>query len=118
MPLLQHLHLHVRDRPRAEAFYVDWFGLRVERRAGALSFLRDANDFLLVLMDDPAPAPLPDWFHFGFAQPSPDAVAALHDRMAAAGVPIVRPLARSDAITAFRCADADGWTIEVYWLPG
>lgn len=114
---LHHLHLNVPDRAAVEHFYGVWFGLQVDRRDGALSFLVDDADFLLVLQQDPAPEPLPGWFHLGFPQPDAGAVAALWQRMQAAGVPVLRPYAVSPAITAFRVADPAGHCVEVYWLP-
>ena len=112
---LKHLHLHVRDRTGAEAFYGRWFGLAVTRRGDTLTFLRDDAAFDLALMDDPAPDPMPSWFHLGFRLASADAVATQLERMRAAAVPIVKPLYRDDTFASFRCADPDGYSIEVYW---
>jgi catechol 2,3-dioxygenase-like lactoylglutathione lyase family enzyme len=115
MTTLSHLHLHVRDRARAEAFYRRWFGLTVSRRGDALTFLRDDATFDLALMDDPAPTAMPPWFHLGFRRDSADAVAAQCDAMRAASVPIVKALYRDDTFASFRCADPDGYAIEIYW---
>ena len=116
MPL-HHLHLNVRDRARSERFYGQWFDLTVDRRTDALSFLLDAHDFLLVLQEDASPAPLPDWFHFGFPQVDGAAVLSLHNRMVAADVPLCRAYSVQPDITAFRVRDPDGHPVEVYWLP-
>ena len=114
---ITHLHLNTRDRARAEAFYRTWFGLTVKNRGETITFMKGERDFLLALMDDPAPEPPPSWFHFGMRMESPDAVRAKHDTLAAAGVPIARPMKNEPAITSFRCADPDGYPIEIYWLP-
>ena len=114
---LSHLHLHVADRARSEAFYAQWFGLRVSAHGHEITFMNGDRKFLLALMADPAPEPMPRWFHFGFRIESPDAVAAMLERMAAAQVPIVRPLYRDETFASFRCADPDAYAIEVYWEP-
>jgi catechol-2,3-dioxygenase len=116
---LNHLHLHVRNRSAAEQFYGGWFNLVVSRRGEVLTFLQDEGGFELALMDDAAPQPLPAWFHFGFHLPAAHAVLTLHEQMAAAGIPIIRPLYQDDTLVAYRCADPDGYGIEVYWeAPG
>jgi catechol 2,3-dioxygenase-like lactoylglutathione lyase family enzyme len=112
---LTHLHLHTRDRARAAAFYRRWFGLAVKSEGGAITFLQGDRDFLFALMDDPAPAPMPSWFHFGVRVDSAARVAATLDAMSAAGVPILKPLYRDDTLASYRCADPDGYAIEVYW---
>ena len=112
---LKHLHLHVSNRPRAEAFYEKWFGMKVGQRLDGLTFLNDGCGFDLALMDDASPAPMPAWFHFGFRLASADAVVSLHERMLAAGVRIAKPLAREEDFVSYRCTDPDGYAIEIYW---
>ena len=114
MPL-QHLHLHVRDRALAEAFYTAWFGMSVQRHGSEITFMNDEHDFLFALMDDPAPAPMPPWFHFGFRIGSAPQVLALHERMQASGVAIRKPVYQDESLVSYRCADPDGHVIEVYW---
>jgi catechol-2,3-dioxygenase len=111
---LQHLHLHVRDRARSEAFYAAWFGMAVQRRGSEISFMTDEREFLLALMDDAAPAPLPAWFHFGMRLASAAEVLALHERMAASAVAIRKPVHQNESLVSYRCADPDGHVIEVY----
>ena len=103
---ISHLHLHVRDRARATEFYRRWFGLAVRR---------EGDDFLLALMDDSDPAPAPPWFHLGMRLPSAGAVRDLLARMQAANVPIAKPLYEDAGFASFRCRDADGYAIELYW---
>ena len=114
---ITHLHLNTRDRARSEAFYRDWFGLAVKKKGETITFMKGERDFLLVLMDDAEPAEPPPWFHFGMCMDSPDAVRAKHDALAAGGVAITRPMKNEPAITSFRCADPNGYSIEIYWLP-
>jgi catechol 2,3-dioxygenase-like lactoylglutathione lyase family enzyme len=112
---IQHLHLHVRDRHASERFYERWLGLRIARRGHRLTFMEDDAGFSLALMDDPAPARLPDWFHFGTRLESPQAVEELHAAMNAAEVPMARPLYADETLTSFRCTDPDGYAIEIYY---
>jgi catechol 2,3-dioxygenase-like lactoylglutathione lyase family enzyme len=114
---LEHLHLHVRDRAAAERFYLEWFGMRLNRRGERLTFLTDESGFDLALMDDASPQTMPPWFHFGFRPGTGAAVVALHDRMTKAGVPMVRRLYQDESMVSFRCRDPDGYAIEVYWEP-
>jgi catechol-2,3-dioxygenase len=112
---LKHLHLHVRDRQAAEGFYSAWMGMAVARRGERLTFMSDGSGFDLALMDDQAPAPMPPWFHFGFRLASAPEVIDLHTRMGASGINILKPLYQDDSLVSFRCADPDGYAIEIYW---
>jgi catechol-2,3-dioxygenase len=112
---LNHLHLHVRERSVAEDFYSTWFGMAVQREGTEITFMTDESDFLLALMHDPAAAPLPPWFHFGFRQASPAAVLAMNTKMVKAGVPIKKGVYEDGSLVSFRCADPDGHVIEVFW---
>ena len=112
---LNHLHLHVRDRGAAESFYAKWLGMDVMRRGESLTFLADEDGFDLALMDDREPNPMPSWFHFGYRLNSAPEVVDLHDRMRDSGIVIVKPLYRDESLVSFRCADPDGYAIEIYW---
>ena len=112
---ISHLHLHVRDRALAEGFYRRWFGLATKRSDDDITFMTGDRDFLLALMHDPTPAPVPPWFHFGMRVDSAGGVRDLLAAMQAAGVPIVKPLYEDDTFASFRCADPDAHAIEVYW---
>lgn len=114
---LTHLHLHVRNRARAEAFYRQWFGLRVVSGDDSITFMRGDRDFLLALMEDPAPGTMPPWFHFGIHLNSAAHVRETLAAMEASGVRIVKPLHESESLISFRCTDPDAYTIEVYWAP-
>lgn len=111
---VSHLHLHVRDRVRSEAFYTRWFGLR--RTGGRdITFLAGDRDFSLALAEDAQPGAMPAWFHFGFRLATAPDVRALCAAMRDAGVTIVKALYDDPTITSFRCADPDGYPIEIYW---
>ena len=112
---LKHLHLNVRDRPASEAFYATWLGMSVARREERMTFLTDEDGFELDLMDDDQPGSMPSWFHFGYRLPSAEAVVELHRRMSEFGLAIRRPLAQDHSAALFRCADPDGYAIEIYW---
>lgn len=112
---IQHLHLHVRDRTLAEHFYASWFGMTVQRRASEITFMTDEREFLFALMDDAAPAPMPPWFHFGIRLQTAAAVLALHERMVGSGIGIRKPVCQDVSLVSYRCADPDGYVIEVYW---
>ena len=112
---ISHLHLHVRDRTLAEAFYRRWFGLATKRSDDEITFMTGDRDFLLALMEDPTRASMPPWFHFGIRLDSAADVRDMLGAMQAAGVPIVKPLYEDDTFASFRCADPDAHAIEVYW---
>lgn len=112
---LNHLHLHVRNLPDAQAFYERWFGFREHVRHGDLLFLRNEEGFDLALMPDPQEPGLPRWFHFGFRLASPDGVRALHARMNEAGIPLAKPLYEDEELVSFTCLDPEGYRVEVYW---
>jgi len=110
-----HLHLHVRDLPRAIAFYEHWFGLALRREDDGIAFLGGSRSFLLALVADEDPAAPPPWFHFGIPLTSATAVRDFLVRMGAAGVPIAKPLYEDSGFASFRCLDPDGYAIELYW---
>jgi len=112
---LRHLHLHVRDRALAVAFYASWFGMQTQRIGSQITFMTDDREFLLALMQDPSPTPMPTWFHFGFRLGSAAAVLALNERMAGSGIAIRKPVYQDESLVSYRCADSDGYVIEVYW---
>ena len=112
---LTHLHLHVHDVARARRFYEEYFGLRVHVWHGEILFMRDAAGFDLALAPSAAVPPLPDWLHFGFRLADAESVRALYRRLVAAAVPVVHALVDESDFVSFRCADPDGYTIEVYW---
>ena len=116
---LNHLNLRVRDAAACRRFYESHFGFRPAFEADGGYFERGEDGFLLALIPAASHQPLPPGFHIGFALPSPDEVAALHDRLAATDVPLA-PIEDSrpeEAYVTFRCWDPDGTEIEVFWEP-
>lgn len=111
---LNHMHLHVRNQDRARHFYESYFHFRESMRHADILFLRNTSGFDLALVADRKPSPFPEWFHFGFRLASPRAVRKLHSQMDSAGVR-VHDIEDDENYVTFRCADPDGYSIEVYW---
>jgi catechol 2,3-dioxygenase-like lactoylglutathione lyase family enzyme len=111
---LNHLHLHVRNVDRSTRFYESYFGFRERVRHGNILFLRNASGFDLALVPDRTPLSFPEWFHFGFRLGSARAVRMLHGHMISKGGQ-VQDIEEYPGYMTFRCADPDGYGIEVYW---
>ena len=114
MAALNHLHLHVTDLARSQAFYESWFGFRLLTDHGSIRFLRDDAGMDLALAPSAAVERMPAWFHFGFRLPDAGAVRAMKVKMTGAGVEILRSCDKPDLV-CFRVGDPDGYAIEVYW---
>jgi catechol 2,3-dioxygenase-like lactoylglutathione lyase family enzyme len=114
---INHLHLKVRSVERSKAFYARHFGLTEHVWHGDMVFMRDRAGMDLALAPVLEPEPMPAWFHFGFRLASIAAVEALHEELVGAGVAIREPLSREGEVVSFRCADPDGYNIEIYWEP-
>lgn len=112
---ISHLHLHVRDRALAEAFYRRWFGLVTKSADDAITFMTGDRDFLLALMSDPSPTPMPPSFHFGVRLESARHVRDMHAAMQDAGVAMLKPLYEDNTLVSFRCGDPDSHAVEVFW---
>ena len=80
---------------------------------------RGEDGFLLALIPSSPRQPLPAGFDIGFALASPDEVAAVHGRLAAAAVRVARveDSRPGEEYVTFRCWDADGTEIEVFSEP-
>lgn len=113
---LNHIHLHVASVERAAAFYARCFGLREHVWHGDILFMRDDAGMDLALAPGGAAA-MPDWFHVGFRLAARDEVTALFERFKSDGVDIRGALEELDDFAVFRCADPDGYLLEVYWEP-
>jgi catechol 2,3-dioxygenase-like lactoylglutathione lyase family enzyme len=112
---LGHLLLRVRDQAAAERFYVSWFGMKVQRRDSDITIVTDEQQIVLALMRDFARASMPHRIRFGFRMRSPAEVFTLNERMVQSGIAIRKPLCQDESLVSFRCADPDGYVIEVYW---
>ena len=100
---------------RSCEFYERYFRFIAHTRHGDVVFLRDEQDGLdLALAPADTPETFPSWFHFGFRLDGPDHVRALHNRMQGEGITITGDLAEEEGWIHFRCADPDGYQIEVY----
>jgi catechol 2,3-dioxygenase-like lactoylglutathione lyase family enzyme len=115
MASLNHLHLHARDLAASRRFYESWFGFREHCWHGEILFLRDDAGLDLALAPDPAPAPLPPWFHIGFRLSTAEAARALHARMSAAAAGSPGPLHDAADLVFFRVQDPAGVPVDVYW---
>lgn len=114
---LNHLNLRVADPMACRTFYEERFGFRLAFEGDGGFFLRDDDGSLLALIPADPHQPLPDGFHVGFGAADGDAVVALHDRFAAAGVTVatVEDHRPGEQYVTFRCRDPDGTEIEVFW---
>ena len=118
---MKHLALPVSDQEASRRFYETYFGFGAKpARAyedGHVLMLYDAEGFSLALGPaDDAPRPSPTFLHFGIDLPSPAAVRALRDRLAADGVTIVEEWDEPDYVSV-KCLDPDGFVVEAAWEP-
>jgi catechol 2,3-dioxygenase-like lactoylglutathione lyase family enzyme len=113
-PLLKHLALLVHDVSRARRFYERYFGFDSSSEwMGDTLFIRNDDGFDLALMRG-EPPPNPGAFHhFGFEVDSAGDVRSLQQRMQLDGIAILEVVEERD-LTSFKCADPDGYTVEVY----
>jgi catechol 2,3-dioxygenase-like lactoylglutathione lyase family enzyme len=109
---LKHLALVVHDLGKARRFYERHFAFERQDWQGDILFLRDPNDFSLVLMKGDHPPNPGAYHHFGFQVDSREAVLEHRQRLVDAGVPIVEDVDEPGLIS-FKCTDPDGYTVEV-----
>ena len=102
---------------RSCAFYRRWFALGEVANGDGITFMSGGRDFLFALMDDPAPAPMPAWFHFGIRLDTAAEIRATLAAMAYRCADRQAAARRCETLVSFRCADPDGYPIEVYWPP-
>jgi catechol 2,3-dioxygenase-like lactoylglutathione lyase family enzyme len=116
---MKHLALPVTDQDRSRRFYERYFGFDAEPARhydGGVVMLYNADGFSLALGRTAEPVRLPNFLHFGVHLPSPDAVYALRDRLAAGGVPIVEEWDEPEYVSV-KCSDPDGYVVEAAWEP-
>jgi catechol 2,3-dioxygenase-like lactoylglutathione lyase family enzyme len=116
---LRHLGLSVRDQPRSQQFYADYFGFdpgTARECVDGTVIIRNVYGFDLALHPVGHVEPSPAFLHAGFQAAQPAEVRALMDRMDADGVTIVERN-EEPAYVAFKCLDPDGHRIEVAWEP-
>lgn len=114
--LLRHLALLVRDIRSARRFYQKYFAFDAADPVwhGDVLFIRNEDGFDLALMKGEHPPNPGAFHHFGFRLPDRASVSDLQKRLEADGVPIVEVVDDPD-VFSFKCADPDGYTVEVYF---
>ena len=113
---LNHIDLPVKDVASSRAFFEQHFGMRcIFVREDGLSVLLDEDGLALTLSPVPAGEALryPTGFHVGFNLDDQDELFETHGRLAAAGVPIVRPLGDLGGALTFHCQAPGPLLIEV-----
>jgi catechol 2,3-dioxygenase-like lactoylglutathione lyase family enzyme len=116
---VRHLALAVSDQERSRRFYETYFGFDAKPSrwyAGGVLMLYNADGFSLALGPTEETVSVPAFLHFGIGLPSPDAVHAFRDRLAADGVPIVEDWDEPEYV-AVKCQDPDGYVVEAAWEP-
>jgi catechol 2,3-dioxygenase-like lactoylglutathione lyase family enzyme len=116
---LSHLGLPIRDEQRSRAFYETYFGFdpaTAQRYDDGTVIIRNADGFDLALHPTDQAQPQPAFLHFGFGLPDAEAVRALLARLKSEGIVILEEYDEPRYV-AFKCADPDGFRVEVYWEP-
>jgi catechol 2,3-dioxygenase-like lactoylglutathione lyase family enzyme len=116
---MRHLALAVRDQERSRRFYERYFGFDAaapRRYPDGVLMLHNADGFALALGQTDRRIQLPPFLHFGVELPTPDAVWALRDRLAADGVTIAEEWDEPDYVSV-KCLDPDGYVVEAAWEP-
>ena len=116
---MKHLALAVSDRERSRRFYETYFGFGAEPAReydGGVLMLYNADGFSLALGPTDERIAFPSFLHFGIGLPSPEAVRAFRDRLAADGVPILEEWEEPEYVSV-KCSDPDGYVVEAAWEP-
>jgi catechol 2,3-dioxygenase-like lactoylglutathione lyase family enzyme len=118
---LNHLDLPVPDVARTRDFFVDHLGFRHRETKGddALAILEGDHGFILVISRLRAHGAqgFPADFHVGFHLESREAVEALHDRLAGAGVEIMMPPRAMRGGWGLYFRGPNGLLVEASWMP-
>jgi catechol 2,3-dioxygenase-like lactoylglutathione lyase family enzyme len=112
---IRHLALLVHDIRTARRFYEKYFGFDEGKSQwhGDVLFVRNDEGFDLALMKGDHPPNPGAFHHFGFEVASRATVRELQQRLEADNVPILEVVDDADQFS-FKCADPDGYTVEVY----
>jgi catechol 2,3-dioxygenase-like lactoylglutathione lyase family enzyme len=116
---MDHLAIPVRDPERSRRFYESWFGFGAQparRYDGNVLMIYNEAGFALALGPTEEEIVGPSWMHFGIGLPDREAVLALRDRLAAAGVELVEEWDEPDYVSV-KCRDPDGYIVEASWEP-
>jgi catechol 2,3-dioxygenase-like lactoylglutathione lyase family enzyme len=113
--LLRHLAILVRDIRTARRFYETYFGFDAGKPEwfGEVLFVRNDEGFDLAFMKGDHPPNPGAFHHFGFQLSDRKAVRDLQKRLETDNVPILEVVDDADQFS-FKCADPDGYTVEVY----
>jgi|HubBroStandDraft_6_1064221.scaffolds.fasta_scaffold1606217_1 catechol 2,3-dioxygenase-like lactoylglutathione lyase family enzyme len=115
---LNHIDLPVADIAATRLFFETHFDMRsVFAREDGLTVLLDEDGFALTLSPLPQGEALkyPPGFHLGFNLDNEHELFEIHERMASAGVPIVRALGDLAGALTFHCQAPGPILIEVAW---
>jgi len=112
---LNHVALTVSDRSRSADFYAEHFGLanRVHEDEHLLILASDDGSVLALSQGEPVAAELPRTNHFGFRLADGEAVRAVRERLAAAGVPETE-WQDDGRFVRVQVADPHGYRVEFY----
>ena len=116
---MRHLALAVFDQERSRHFYETYFGFDAKPSRwydGGVLMLYNSDGFSLALGPTDETISVPSFLHFGIGLPSPEAVRAFRDRLAADGVPIVEDWDEPEYVSV-KCRDPDGYVVEISWEP-
>lgn len=112
---ITHLYLGVRSIEASKDFYGHYFGLSEKFREGEELMMHDHHGFDLALGPQDQNQ-LPEWFHFGFRLDNKQELIKLYDKIKQDGVKLLEDLnTEEEGFAYFRCADPDGYCVEVYW---
>ena len=116
---MEHLALAVTDQERSRRFYETYFGFDAHpprRYDDGVLMLYNGDGFSLALGSTDEAIRLPAFLHFGVRLPSPDAVRAFRERLAADGIPIAEEWDEPEYVSV-KCRDPDGYVVEAAWEP-
>lgn len=119
--MLRHVGLAVKDAERSRRFYERHLGfgaLPAKEYEGGVLMLFDGRGTALAL--GPAGKEqirLPEFFHLGFVQETPEEARAAIARFEAAGLELLERH-ELDFYVGCKVADPDGYVIEVFWERG
>ena len=114
---MEHLALAVSDQERSRRFYETYFGFDAHpprRYDDGVLMLYNRDGFSLALGPTDERITLPAFLHFGVRLPSPHAVRAFRQRLAADGIPIAEEWDEPEYVSV-KCRDPDGYVVEAAW---
>lgn len=116
---MDHLALAVTDRERSQRFYQTYLEFDAEpprEYDDGVLMLYNASGFSPALGPTDEAIRLPSFLHFGVGLPTPDAVRAFRQWVAADGIEIVGEWEEPEYVSV-KIRDPDGYVVEVSWEP-